>query len=299
MNIFRALFHDDHGFIISAELVVISTLLVVGLVTGLQYIQASVVGEMRDVGSAIGSLNQSYSYTGSHGCCHRNGGYRSWTPGSCFADTAEETHVPVDFVCLDQNASYQNVALAGPETSNDETTGETACDAPCESPHCDPCRDSCCNSCGHPCGCHCRHACGSPCGKRCGHRCDDSCHDHCGNRCGHPCGESDCTACGHRCGSGCGHSCDNCCDAPCSAVGRPARIYGSSQGGCCSQSAEYETLDGGPYPSLPPLRRCPVNDDPCPGCSGEAALPECGPQLYPTLLSDCRPCSPTDVQIVW
>ncbi len=286
MNTFRALIHDDHGFIISAELVVISTLLVVGLVTGLQYIQAAVVGEMQDVGSAISSLNQSYSYTGKHGCCHWGHGFSSWTGGSCFADTVDEPHAPVDFACLDNNVGCQNVALTGVTTPCEE-----ACDVPCESPCGDPCADRCGDPCENPCGEPCADRCGDPCRCQCRHSCGSPCSDPCANRCDDPCG--------NPCGSPCGHSYDNGCDDPCSAAGRPARIYGSDKEGGGSRSAEYATLDGGPYPALPPLRRCPVNNNPCPGCSDDADFPECGPQLYPTLLSDCRPCSPTDVQIIW
>ncbi|MGE3999669.1 MAG: hypothetical protein AB7I48_05590, partial [Planctomycetaceae bacterium] len=59
-NILQALLHDETGFIVSAELVLISTLLVVGLVTGLQAIQASAVGEMKDIATSVRALNQSY-----------------------------------------------------------------------------------------------------------------------------------------------------------------------------------------------------------------------------------------------
>lgn len=55
---------DEAGFIVSAELVLISTVLVLGLIVGLSEIQTAVVSELNDVSEAIGSLNQSYSYTG-------------------------------------------------------------------------------------------------------------------------------------------------------------------------------------------------------------------------------------------
>jgi hypothetical protein len=83
--------NDQTGFIISAELVLISTLLVLGLIVGLTSVQSAVVGELNDVGAAIGSLNQSYSYNGfvsrkSFGEC----GIKAFTAGSAFQDLRDE-----------------------------------------------------------------------------------------------------------------------------------------------------------------------------------------------------------------
>jgi Flp pilus assembly pilin Flp len=60
----QKLFRDESGFIISTELVLVATLVVIGMVVGLSEIQHAVVAEMNDVADAIGSLNQSYMYSG-------------------------------------------------------------------------------------------------------------------------------------------------------------------------------------------------------------------------------------------
>ena len=60
----RQLLCDEAGFIVSAELVLIATILVIGLIVGLSEVQHAVVSELNDVGDAIGKLNQSYLYTG-------------------------------------------------------------------------------------------------------------------------------------------------------------------------------------------------------------------------------------------
>lgn len=99
MSIFRALLHDENGFIISTELVVVATLLVVGLITGVQAVQTSVVGEMSEVAAAIGSINQSYVLPGRHGCTSWGCGRVAWTGGSCFADGVEVTAQVADFGC--------------------------------------------------------------------------------------------------------------------------------------------------------------------------------------------------------
>ena len=62
----RQLLNDDSGFIISAELVLVATLLVIGLIVGLSEVQHAVVTELNDVADAIGELNQSYCFSGFH-----------------------------------------------------------------------------------------------------------------------------------------------------------------------------------------------------------------------------------------
>lgn len=79
-SLFTALRDDEAGFIISAELVLVATLLVVGLIVGLSEIQDSIVNELNDIGEAIGSLNQSYFYHG------QSAPGKSFTRGSFFND---------------------------------------------------------------------------------------------------------------------------------------------------------------------------------------------------------------------
>ena len=56
----KSLWNDEAGVILSAELVLIGTILVVGMIVGLVELQCSVVDELNDLGEAIGSMNQSY-----------------------------------------------------------------------------------------------------------------------------------------------------------------------------------------------------------------------------------------------
>lgn len=88
--------NDEAGFVISAELVLVSTILVIGLVVGLAEVQSAVVQELNDVGEAVGRLNQSYYYSGFAGY-KRFGGFggfgggrfKAYTPGSAFFDHAD------------------------------------------------------------------------------------------------------------------------------------------------------------------------------------------------------------------
>jgi len=84
----KCLLQDEAGFIISAELVLISTVCVVGLVVGLSEVQHAIVSELNDVGDAFGSINQSFCYSGFSVC--KKGGCGAETAGSVFIDTADD-----------------------------------------------------------------------------------------------------------------------------------------------------------------------------------------------------------------
>ena len=59
MRTLLSLWNDEAGFIVSAELVLLGTLLVVGLLAGMTCMQEAVIGEYQDVAGAISSLDQS------------------------------------------------------------------------------------------------------------------------------------------------------------------------------------------------------------------------------------------------
>jgi hypothetical protein len=80
----RNLWNDERGFIVSAELVLIATILVIGLIVGMVSLRNQIVQELADVGQAIGSLSQSYCFAGVLGVC-RDHPY-AWTDGTCHID---------------------------------------------------------------------------------------------------------------------------------------------------------------------------------------------------------------------
>ena len=79
----RRLKTDEAGMVVSAELVMVSTVLGIGMITGLTSLRNQVVQELVDVGQAIGSLNQSYCYGG----ISKEG--VAFTGGSCYIDVAD------------------------------------------------------------------------------------------------------------------------------------------------------------------------------------------------------------------
>ena len=52
------------GFVLTSELLLIVTILVLGLIVGMATVRNAVVAEMEDYAEAIGSVNQSFNYTG-------------------------------------------------------------------------------------------------------------------------------------------------------------------------------------------------------------------------------------------
>ena len=76
------LFNDEAGFVVSAELVLITTIAVLALVTGLSEVSFAINQELEDVASAFGKINQSYRYAGLNG----HFGSRA---GSRFSDSAD------------------------------------------------------------------------------------------------------------------------------------------------------------------------------------------------------------------
>ena len=91
-RIASALLHDEAGFIVSAELVLISTITVIGMVVGLSEVAIGVNNELEDVGSAFGALNQSYHFAGA--CGHKG----SMT-GTCFTDEKDFCDAQNDITC--------------------------------------------------------------------------------------------------------------------------------------------------------------------------------------------------------
>ena len=82
----RRLWVDESGFVVSSELILISTILVIGLLVGLATLRDQIVQELADVGMAVGNLNQSYSVAGQ---TVEFGGLEFTVAGSTFEDESD------------------------------------------------------------------------------------------------------------------------------------------------------------------------------------------------------------------
>jgi hypothetical protein len=139
LNLLKALRQDEHGVILSAEIVIIGSLLVIGLITGLTCLQKSVNGELQDLAGAIGALDQTYSFS-----AHRKSGF----DGQCCAYTAGSSFVN----CENKDQKCGDIV------------GSVGCETSAACGNCGQCSGttqgvSACGSCGgHGAGCT---ACGS------------------------------------------------------------------------------------------------------------------------------------------
>lgn len=91
-NLCTRLYHDQAGFIVSAELVLVSTVVGLGLVVGLSEVSSGINQELEDVASAFGSINQSYRYCGASG-------HHGSADGSRFQDSADHCDDDCDIQC--------------------------------------------------------------------------------------------------------------------------------------------------------------------------------------------------------
>lgn len=132
-NLLNSLWCDDSGFVVSAELVLISTLGVIGLVAGLSQVRGAVLGELEDVGDSIRSLDQSYSYGGFKGC-------KAFTAGSAFYEDGRE--VEIEFTEIYEEKPCVKPAVCPPVQEILQTPCQPVI-TPCEKSPCGvtPCQD--------------------------------------------------------------------------------------------------------------------------------------------------------------
>lgn len=141
LNLLKALRQDEHGVILSAEIVIIGSLLVIGLITGVTCLQKSVNGELQDLAGAIGALDQTYSFS-----AHRKDGYAgqccAYTAGSSFVNCENKDQKCGDIVgctdachvateacgsCNNGSVTYVHESHTGCSSCRGESVGCTAC----------------------------------------------------------------------------------------------------------------------------------------------------------------------------
>lgn len=77
MSLWKDFLRDKAGAVVSAELVLVGTVAVLGSVVGLNTVSTAIDSELREFASAIRSLDQSYGYVGHSSC-------RAWSAGSSY-----------------------------------------------------------------------------------------------------------------------------------------------------------------------------------------------------------------------
>jgi hypothetical protein len=84
--------NDEAGFIVSAELVLVATIAVLGLIVGLSEVAWNVNEELEDVGSAFNHIDQSFHIKG-------GSGHKGSSRGSCFQDHIDFCGNQDDLAC--------------------------------------------------------------------------------------------------------------------------------------------------------------------------------------------------------
>lgn len=82
MKMTSRLWNEEAGAILSAELMLVASVLVIGVIAGLTSLRDSVVSELADVAQALANINQSYSYSGVSG-------HHVFSGGGVFVDNTD------------------------------------------------------------------------------------------------------------------------------------------------------------------------------------------------------------------
>ncbi len=64
MSIFMKLWRDDVGGILCTEIVMVGTILVCGVITGLSALRDAVITELDDIAAAVGTIDQGFAIQG-------------------------------------------------------------------------------------------------------------------------------------------------------------------------------------------------------------------------------------------
>ncbi|WP_315851556.1 Flp family type IVb pilin [Gimesia algae] len=105
---FQQFWNDENGFVVSTELVLIATVLVLGMIVGLTTLRDQVIAELADVAAAFSNSNQSYSFSGITG-------HSSSTSGSLFTDNTDFCDVAT--MTAEEFAHCISIVVAEPEGS--------------------------------------------------------------------------------------------------------------------------------------------------------------------------------------
>ena len=119
MTLLRRLWNDEAGFVVSSELVLIATILVIGLIVGLTSLRNQVVQELTDTGQAIGAVSQGYTFYGTSKASVAQTDASSWDDKADFCQTTPPNQ--------DTAAGVEPAGISvreAPTPTNEATQGE-------------------------------------------------------------------------------------------------------------------------------------------------------------------------------
>jgi hypothetical protein len=100
MRTLNALYNDEAGFVISAELVLVMTIAVLAMIVGLSEVAVAVNTELNDISNAIGAISQDYAFTGFKGTSNADKD-KSFVRGTVWKDKSDDCdkNDSCDLVC--------------------------------------------------------------------------------------------------------------------------------------------------------------------------------------------------------
>lgn len=98
-TLFTTLINDEAGFIVSSELVLVASIGVLAMIVGLSEVALNVNNELEDVGSAFGSINQTFVQKGVLG-------HQGYTGGTEFKDNVDHCDNVCDIQPLDPRGEF-------------------------------------------------------------------------------------------------------------------------------------------------------------------------------------------------
>ena len=111
MKMMKKLWNDEAGFVVSAELILIATIAVIGLIVGLAAVRDGITSELSDVAGAIQDVNQSYSIDGVVGHSANTAGF-NYIDNTDFCDGvddnagANDNCITVDGAIIQEAATF-------------------------------------------------------------------------------------------------------------------------------------------------------------------------------------------------
>ncbi len=118
MSLMKRLWNDEAGFVVSAELILIATIAVLGLIVALDTVRNAVTSELSDVAGAIQNVNQSYAWSAVQG-------HSATVAGSAFADNTDFCDDNGDIADQDDNC-ITHLSAGAPVVEVEDGTGVTA-----------------------------------------------------------------------------------------------------------------------------------------------------------------------------
>ena len=136
-QLMKNLWNDSSGLVITAEIVIVATVAILGVIVGLSNLQTGVLHELSDIGNAFDNLSQSYSYQGFRSATPYR--LKSWVSGSRFIDRAEGAAGSLQYDC----SAVSTVVPQTAQTTAPVPAPATAPSNPCIVPNSAPPADDC------------------------------------------------------------------------------------------------------------------------------------------------------------